>query len=97
VRFEFTIQARSVAAGEDVRIIPVAAGVEHHHLDLPDHDFWLFDSRSLVILHFDTEGRLLSGDWTDDPASIVQHNYWRDAALARAIPYDAYTQGLDRR
>jgi hypothetical protein len=96
VRFELTVQARSVAAGEDVRILPVTAGAEHN-LDLPDHDFWLFDSRSLVILRFDTEGRLVAGDRTDDPAMIVEHNYWRDVALAQAIPYDAYVRGLDRR
>jgi hypothetical protein len=29
---------------------------------LPDHDYWLFDSRKLVRMHFDDEDRFLGGE-----------------------------------
>lgn len=41
---------------------------------------WLFDSRKLVRMHFDEDENFLGGEIIDDPAVIVQHNYWRDTA-----------------
>jgi len=74
-------------AGEDIRYLPrdqaEAAG-------LPDHDFWLLDSRKLVRMHFDDTDRFLGGEVVDDPAEVVQHNYWRDAAWHHAIRRDDF-------
>jgi len=75
------------SAGEDIRYLPrdlaAAEGV-------PSHDYWLFDSRTLVKMHFDDEDRFLGGEATGDPAVIVQHNYWRDAAWHRAMRRDDF-------
>jgi hypothetical protein len=67
-------------AGEDIRYL----SREQAH-DLPDYDYWLFDSRKLVKLRFDTDENFLGGEAIEDPAEVVQHNYWRDAAWHQAV------------
>lgn len=76
----------NVAAGEDVRILPGKPGA----LGLPDHDYWLFDSRDLWVMKYDSDGRFLYTEYVDEPAVIVNHNYWRDKALSLAMPYADY-------
>lgn len=68
------------AAGEDIRYLPrdQAAG-------LPDYDYWLFDSRKLVRMLFDDAENFLGAEVIDDPAEVVAHNYYRDAAWHRAV------------
>jgi len=64
---------------------------------LPDYDYWLFDSRKLVRMHFDSDENFLGGELIEDPAEIVQHNYWRDAAWHRAVRRDDFaTEANDR-
>ncbi len=66
---------------------------------MPKHDYWLFDSRLLGHMHFDNDdGRLTGIDLIDDPAEIVQHNYWRDAAWHHAVLRDDFAsqQNLER-
>jgi hypothetical protein len=74
-------------AGEDIRYLErdraQAAG-------LPDHDFWLFDSHKLVRMHFDADNAFLGGEVSEDPAEIVQHNHWRDAAWHYAVKRDDF-------
>jgi hypothetical protein len=68
-------------AGEDIRYLPReradAAG-------LPNHDYWLFDSRRLVVMHFGAQDKFQGGEVIEDPAVIVEHNYWRDVAQHHA-------------
>lgn len=72
-------------AGEDIRYLARddAAG-------LPDYDYWLFDSRLLVRMHFDETEVFLGGEVIDDPAEVVRHNYWRDEAWHRAVRRDDF-------
>ena len=83
------------AAGEDIRYLPrdTAEAVR-----LPNHDYWLFDSRKLVRMHFDDNDAFLGGEVIEDPAVIVQHNYWRDAAWHHAVRRDEFAteQNLGR-
>jgi len=74
-------------AGEDIRYLTRDQAQAEH---LPDHDFWLFDSRTLVEMHLDDRGRFLGAEVIEDPAVIVQHNYWRDAAWHRAVRRDDF-------
>lgn len=67
-------------AGEDIRYL-----ARDQARDLPDYDYWLFDSRILVRMRFDTDENFLGGEVIEDPAEVVQHNYWRDAAWHRAV------------
>jgi hypothetical protein len=79
--------APNAEAGEDIRILPGEPGA----LGLPDHDYWLFDSRDLWVMSYDSDGRFLYAELTEDPTTIVEHNYWRDKALSLAVPYADYT------
>jgi len=69
-------------AGEDIRYL---ARDEAARLELPNHDYWLFDSRLLVRMHFGEQDKFQGGEVIDDPAEIVEHNYWRDVAQHLAI------------
>ncbi len=83
------------AAGEDIRYLRRdQADAEN----LPRHDYWLFDSRKLVRMHFDDSNVFLGGEIIDEPTVIVEHNYWRDAAWHHAARRDDFAtqQGVGR-
>ncbi|MBV9728172.1 MAG: hypothetical protein JO309_01925 [Pseudonocardiales bacterium] len=84
-RFGVFCSEHTNAAGEDIRYLKRDEAV-----DLPDYDYWLFDSRKLVRMHFDDEDNFLGGEIIEDPAVIVEHNYWRDAAWHRAVRRDDF-------
>ena len=75
----------NVEAGEDVRILP-APWPE----DLPQADYWLFDSRVLVRMVYDPSGQMTAAQLISNPAEVVNACYWRDAALHSALPYPEY-------
>jgi len=60
---------------------------------VPQHDYWLFDSRDLWVMTYDSESRFVYTERVRDPSEIVRHAYWRDAALHQGTGYVAY---LDR-
>ncbi|WP_433232558.1 DUF6879 family protein [Actinomadura formosensis] len=72
-------------AGEEIRYL-----ARNDAADLPNYDYWLFDSRKLVKMHFDECENFTGAEVIDDPAVIVQHNYWRDAAWHRAMRRDEF-------
>lgn len=74
----------NVAAGEDMRYL---TRPEADRLDLPDHDFWLFDGTRLVMLWFTPDSRLLGGQLVENPAMAHQHESWLKLALSAATPY----------
>ena len=78
-------------AGEDIRVLPVQAG---RWPPLPRHDYWIFDSKDLWLMKYDRDGRFLFAEYADDPATIIRHGYWRDAALHHAIPYADYARRI---
>lgn len=83
--FSLAVSARNNDAGEDIRYL------KRDQADgLPVHDYWLFDSRTLLIMHFDQDDRFTHGEVIDDPAVIVEHNYWRDAAWHKAVRRDSF-------
>lgn len=74
-------------AGEDIRYLSRdRADAEQ----LPNHDYWLFDSRKLVRMHFDDADAFLGGEVIEDANEVVRHNYWRDAARHHAIRRDDF-------
>jgi hypothetical protein len=77
----------NVAAGEDIRYLPRDQASE-----LPNCDYWLFDSRTFVACHYDEHDAWLGAELIDDPSRIVQANYWRDAAWHHAVPRDDYAR-----
>lgn len=76
-------------AGEDIRYL---VRDQADAVGLPDHDYWLFDSRRLVRMHFDDNDAFRGGEVVEDPAGIVQHNYWRDAAWHHAMRRDEFAK-----
>lgn len=79
------IAARSNEAGDDIRYLErTDAGA------LPDHDYWLLDSRLVAKMHFADDDEFVGFELIEDPAVVVEHNYWRDAALHHAITRDDF-------
>jgi hypothetical protein len=83
----------NLAAGEDIRYMSrertMAIGLP---VTLPGYDYWLFDSRLLVRLHYNEANDHVHSEVVDDSAAIVQHNYWRDAAWHYALQRDEYVR-----
>jgi hypothetical protein len=73
----------NVANGEDIRYLAMA---EANKLDLPDHDFWVFDSARLVELRFTDDGRPLEHDLITDLDTVARHEEWINRAFAAATP-----------
>jgi hypothetical protein len=88
LRYEFNCYESSVAAGEDIRILPasLAAG-----LDLPSFDYWLFDDERIAVQHYGERGAWLGASLVTDRPFVESCQRWRDTALSRATPLDAYT------
>jgi hypothetical protein len=84
-RFGLWASQFTVEAGEDIRYVR-----RDQAADLPNHDYWMFDSRTVVRMHFDDHSTFLGGEMVEDPADIVQHNYWRDAAWHKAVRRDEF-------
>lgn len=76
-----TCQRWNIPAGEDIRYL------DRSDADgLPKHDFWLFDSRHLYLMHYDEQDAPLGAELIEDTAAIVEHNYFRDLAWHLAVP-----------
>jgi hypothetical protein len=86
-RFSHALAEHNNRAGEDIRYL---ARDQAEAAGLPDHDYWLFDSRKLAIMHFAEDDQFQGAEIIEDPAVIVQHNYWRDVAWHRATRRDDF-------
>ncbi|MFS8199026.1 DUF6879 family protein (plasmid) [Streptomyces sp. CWNU-52B] len=72
----------NVSAGEDIRNLPRALAEE---LRLPDHDFWVLDSKTVIRFAHDDEGTTLGVYVTEDPAEVLATCQARDAAWHHAV------------
>jgi hypothetical protein len=81
-------------AGDDIRYLTRG---QAEAVELPKHDYWLFDSRKLVVMHFGDDDRFVSAEVIEDPAAIVQHNYWRDVARHHATRRDEFVTEHEQR
>ncbi|MGW6974291.1 DUF6879 family protein [Streptomyces sp. NPDC054952] len=75
--------ANASAAGEDIRVLVRAQAI---HLELPDCDFWLFDSRTLVRFHIDEQDVTTGVEVIDDPADVLAACRARGRAWPLASP-----------
>ncbi|WP_329137365.1 DUF6879 family protein [Streptomyces sp. NBC_00670] len=82
-RFLLATGLGNVAAGEDIRNLWRADAVR---LGLPDHDFWLFDSRILARFVIDEHGVTLGLQVMEDAENVVRACQIRDAAWHHAVP-----------
>ncbi|MGK4583528.1 DUF6879 family protein [Kitasatospora sp. HPMI-4] len=72
----------NVEAGEDIRHLPRSTAKELH---LPERDFWLFDSRTVLQLHFDDADVYLGTELIEDPNVVLEACQIRDAAWHFAV------------
>jgi len=75
-RWGIALAERANAEGDDIRYLDRAAAGT-----LPAYDYWLFDSRLVARMHFAEDDTFIGFDLIEDPAAVVQHNYWRDEAV----------------
>jgi hypothetical protein len=93
-RYGLAYARHTNAAGDDIRYLTRDRA---HDIGLPEHDYWLFDSRKIARLHFDEDDdRLLGVEVIEDPAEVVQHNYWRDAARHWAVRRNDFAAEYDK-
>jgi hypothetical protein len=91
-RFGLWAARHTRAAGDDIRYLTRA---QADALGLPKRDYWLFDSRKLVRMHFGEDDRFIEAEVVEDPTAIVEHNYWRDVARHHAISRDEFATRYD--
>lgn len=93
-RFAMWVGRHTREAGDDIRYLvrdhAEAAG-------LPQHDFWLFDSRKLVMMRFGDDDRFIGADVTEDPAVVTEHNHWRDVARHHAMTPNEFVAKYEQR
>ncbi|MBA6437857.1 MULTISPECIES: DUF6879 family protein [Streptomyces] len=82
-RFLLASGLGNVEAGEDIRNLYRS---DAERIGLPDYDFWLFDSRSVVKFVIDSEGTTLGVHVLEDAESVVRACQIRDAAWHHAVP-----------
>lgn len=86
LRWQLDVTPANLSAGEDIQVISEATARE---LALPEHDFWVFDDRRVVVLRFDELG-LAGAETLTDPEIVERHCRWLDIAFAHAQPFHQY-------
>ncbi|ROR44577.1 DUF6879 family protein [Kitasatospora cineracea] len=77
--------------GEDVRYL---WREDADRLGLPAEDAWLFDSRVITLLHFDTDDTLTGIELITDPVRVARACQERDAAWHFAVPHREFGAGV---
>lgn len=66
-------------------------------LGLPEEDFWIFDSRLVARLNFDSDDRLVDVELITEPAEVVRCSLVRDAAWHHAVPHEMFASEVNER
>ncbi|MDR3083217.1 MAG: hypothetical protein LBV60_20265 [Streptomyces sp.] len=88
LRFEFErYYQHQAAAGEDIRILDVTDRPN----PLPEvQDFWMFDSATVVLMHYHPDGRQISRElYEGDPTPFVDY---RRIAVEASVPFLEYVR-----
>lgn len=92
LRYEFTVYAENIAAGEVVRVAERASRAELADLR---RDFILFDGdtehAAAVLFDYSPTGQLLGREVTHDPIGIERCRHQRNLAGAASVPLDEVT------
>ena len=86
LRWELWGTPYNLGVGEDIRYLP-----RDHPIvaELPDHDFWVFDSRTVARLEFAGD-RFLGASLSEDPGYVLAALQARDAAWHHALTFTEY-------
>ncbi|MEV8477885.1 DUF6879 family protein [Streptomyces sp. NPDC051173] len=90
-RFLLASGLGNVEAGEDIRNLTRA---EAQRLGLPECDFWLFDSATVVKFAIDDEGTTLGVYVLDDAETVLRACQVRDAAWHYAVATREFQAGV---
>jgi hypothetical protein len=96
LRYELTVYAENVAAGEEVRIADRAR--DPRLAGLTD-DFVLFDGdtdgAAVVWMRYDSGGRIIGREYSTSDQDVRRCCRERDLALAYSVPLDEFTLAAD--
>jgi hypothetical protein len=88
-RYQLASYRESQAVGEQVRIAQRVAVGE------VGTDFWLFDRRMVVLMHYDADGRVDRRELRDDRALVDRCRDQLDAVAALAVPLNDFLAVAD--
>lgn len=77
--------------GEDVRNM---WREDAYAVNLPDEDFWIFDSHIVTLCLWDDDDNLTGVELITEPARVNQYNRLRDVAMHYATPYKDFVAGM---
>ncbi|TXC96056.1 DUF6879 family protein [Streptomyces sp. ISID311] len=80
---------RNSAVGEDIRNLSRA---DAEQLQLPQEDFWIFDSRFVALLNFDDADNLIDVELITEPVAVNRYAQVRDAAWHYAASYQQFAE-----
>ncbi|CAM5430995.1 hypothetical protein BOQ63_021385 [Streptomyces viridifaciens] len=83
-RYLLNNSERNGKVGEDIRYLWRA---DAERLGLAEEDAWLFDSRVIALLHFDSDDDLTHVELITDPVRVARACQERDAAWHYAVPH----------
>jgi hypothetical protein len=89
LRYELAAYGVNSAAGEEIRLLPVAASDWPTNLPRGE-DFWLFDDVAAFAMRYDEAGRFLAAEEVTGPKTLAEYRRRRDAALATSISLADY-------
>lgn len=72
----------NVRDGEEISVLDLS---EHPVPDLPDHDFWLFDEKTVLRMHYTEAGEFLGAERIGEDLTAEYVEY-RNRALGAAVP-----------
>ncbi|WP_431033303.1 DUF6879 family protein [Streptomyces sp. P6-2-1] len=81
----------NAALGEEVRNMWRG---DAERINLPDEDFWIFDSHIVVLCLFDDDDVLTGAELITEPARVNQYNRVRDVAQHYATPFREFVAEL---
>lgn len=87
-RWQMEVTPANIEAGEDIRIVPRR---QAQCLDLPDHDFWLFDDEVAAQMHFE-DGQFVGSEIVTEPVELARYLQWKDIACQNAVSFHTYVQ-----
>ncbi|MEU0689994.1 DUF6879 family protein [Streptomyces uncialis] len=82
---------KNAALGEDVRNM---WRTDAERVNLPDEDFWIFDSHIVALCLFDDEDNLTGAELITEPVRVNQYNRLRDVARHHAVPYARFKAAI---
>ncbi len=59
-------------------------------LQLPDHDYWLFDDREVAVMSYDNDGNWLRVTMINELSAVKAYCEARDLAVKHSVPLSGY-------